>query len=77
MKWNLHGVRGTRDQVKSAVSADKVIPASLKAAIAAEVDSLPADVSACRFDAYCQDTESKQNMTLTRNIQITLVGIKI
>jgi hypothetical protein len=76
MNWDLFGLRGTRDQVKAAVAASKA-PADVKAFLYTQIDSLPAGVSACKMDAYCQDIESKSEMRLTRNIQATIVAVKV
>lgn len=76
MNWDLFGVRGSRDQVKAAVASSKA-PADVKTFLAAQIDSLPADIQACKLDAYCQDIESKTDMRLTRNIQATIVAVRI
>jgi hypothetical protein len=77
MVWTLSGLRGNRDAVKAAIATAKDVPAGVRQFLAGQVDLLPADVSACRLDAYCQDVESKQSMTLTRNLQVTLVSVKV
>jgi hypothetical protein len=77
MTWNLSGIRGSREAVKSAIASAKDVPGDVKAFIASQVDALPSDALGCRLDAYCQDVESKQAMTLTRNLQITLVAVQL
>jgi hypothetical protein len=74
MVWNLQNVRGQREACKANVAAQSA-PDDVKAFIASQIDSLPAEVTGCKVDAYCQESKNSGAMTITRNVQITVVGI--
>lgn len=76
MVWNLNNIRGSRDTVKAKLAGES-IPQDVKDFICAQIDSLPADVTSCKLDSYCQDVSQLSSLTMTRNVQITIVGIKL
>jgi hypothetical protein len=77
MLWNLQNIRGQRDTVKTKIDAEKNIPASVKDFIKAQVDSLPPDVTGCMIEAYCQESENRQAMTVKRITQLVVTGVKL
>jgi hypothetical protein len=71
--WQFYNVRGQREEAKKKVSA-QAVPEFVKAFVIAEIDSLPEDCIGVTVDAY--GVGHPQPHSLTRSINITVVGIK-
>ncbi len=78
MVWNINDVRGAHEAVKSKLDGNAELPDSTKVFIASQLEDLKAKgASGYKVDAYCQDNQNKSSMTLTRNVQISIVGIML
>lgn len=72
--WSVYNLRGPRAEVKEKIS-QQIVPEFVKAFILAEIDSLPEDCAGVQIDGYGVSHPSLHS--LTRSINITVVGIKI
>jgi hypothetical protein len=82
--WKLYNFRAFRADAKAklaeAVKATppkgcEPIPDDVAAFMAAEIDRLPANVGMVKIDAHGQVETHKNETDVTRNAQITVVGV--
>lgn len=76
MNWTLQNVRGSREAVKTKVSGES-IPEAAKLFIGQQIDSLPSDTLGCVLNAFSQDLSNSTALKVTRNIQITIEGVRV
>lgn len=81
MNWNLPEIRGSRDACKQKLAAvkdeKKPLPQPVKDFIVAQIDSMPKEVTNCVITGYSQDADNRSAYAVTRNINITVVGLRL
>jgi hypothetical protein len=75
MNWKLYNLTGTRSEVRNKVQHDERTPTPTRDYITHLIDGLPPSCGGVKIAAHGQDIENPGNLSVTRNVQITITGI--